>query len=154
MGGSSRLAPGNRPSAAQILMLDSPAPNRSATSRTLNILSSLPLAITSGNVTGPSYYLKSDFTLLTIPAQAKSNRCVIFILTKSNGYVKLHHQLSERIRIMQTSNQNQPQRSAWKDAKATNTEAGAVLIKKACEHVTCSHFKCERKDLRYNGIAI
>jgi hypothetical protein len=55
---------------------------------------------------------------------------------------------------MQAETHNQPQHSAWKDAKQVNTEAGAILIKKACEHVKCSHFKCERKDLRYNGIAI
>jgi hypothetical protein len=55
---------------------------------------------------------------------------------------------------MQTSNENQIQRNALKDAKQVSTEAGAILIKKACEHVTCPHFKCERKDLRYNGIAI
>jgi hypothetical protein len=55
---------------------------------------------------------------------------------------------------MQTTNQDSNNRTAWKEAKAINTQSGAILIKKACEHVSCPHFKCERKDLRYNGIAI
>ena len=39
--------------------------------------------------------------------------------------------------------------SAWRGSKAIN----GVLIKKACEHPTCSHYKCER-GLRMGGIEI
>jgi len=38
---------------------------------------------------------------------------------------------------------------AWRGAK----NVSGVLIKKACEHPACSHFKCER-GLRMGGIAI
>ena len=38
---------------------------------------------------------------------------------------------------------------AWRGSKAVN----GILIKKACEHPACSHFKCER-DVRIGGIAI
>jgi hypothetical protein len=50
---------------------------------------------------------------------------------------------------------NQPaqQQSAWKEAKQVKAETGAILIKKACEHVTCPHFKCERS-VRIGGIEI
>jgi hypothetical protein len=36
---------------------------------------------------------------------------------------------------------------AWRDAK----HVSGVLIKKACEHPSCSHFKCER-GLRRGGM--
>ena len=39
--------------------------------------------------------------------------------------------------------------AAWDGAK----EVEGVLIKKACEHNTCSHFRCE-KNLRLGGIEI
>jgi len=39
--------------------------------------------------------------------------------------------------------------SAWNGAKPV----GDVLVKKACEHATCSHFRCER-NLRVGAIAI
>jgi hypothetical protein len=38
---------------------------------------------------------------------------------------------------------------AWRGSK----QAGDILIKKACEHTACSHFKCER-GLRIGGIEI
>jgi len=38
---------------------------------------------------------------------------------------------------------------AWQGAKPV----GDVLIKKACEHTSCSHFRCER-NLRVGAIAI
>jgi len=38
---------------------------------------------------------------------------------------------------------------AWRGSKAVN----GLLIKKACEHPACGHFKCER-DLRIGGISI
>jgi hypothetical protein len=38
---------------------------------------------------------------------------------------------------------------AWRGSK----QVGQLLIKKACEHPACGHFKCER-DLRIGGIAI
>jgi hypothetical protein len=41
------------------------------------------------------------------------------------------------------------ERQAWRGAK----NVAGVLIKKACEHPACSHFKCER-GLRMGGIAI
>lgn len=49
--------------------------------------------------------------------------------------------------------QQPEQQSAWKAAKTIKTEAGAILIKKACEHTTCPHFKCERS-VRIGGIEI
>jgi histone acetyltransferase (RNA polymerase elongator complex component) len=54
---------------------------------------------------------------------------------------------------MQTNTQDSSNRSAWKGAKPVKTEAGAILIKKACEHTTCPHFKCDRS-MRVNGIEI
>ncbi|MGA9768268.1 MAG: hypothetical protein WBV94_04455 [Blastocatellia bacterium] len=51
-------------------------------------------------------------------------------------------------------NQKSQQQPAWTGAKTLNAETGAILIKKACEHATCSHFRCERKDLRIGGIDI
>ena len=38
---------------------------------------------------------------------------------------------------------------AWRGSK----QVGQLLIKKACEHPACGHFKCER-DVRIGGIAI
>lgn len=38
---------------------------------------------------------------------------------------------------------------AWRGSK----QVGDILIKKACEHLTCSHFKCERS-VRIGGIEI
>jgi hypothetical protein len=38
---------------------------------------------------------------------------------------------------------------AWQGAQSVS----GILIKKACEHQTCSHFKCER-EMRIGGIAI
>ena len=38
---------------------------------------------------------------------------------------------------------------SWNGAQSVN----GILIKKACEHLTCSHFKCSR-DLRVGAIAI
>ena len=39
--------------------------------------------------------------------------------------------------------------NAWKGAQSVN----GILIKKACEHPACNHFKCER-DVRIGGISI
>jgi hypothetical protein len=50
--------------------------------------------------------------------------------------------------------QKSQQQTAWTGAKTINLKAGAILTKKACEHKTCSHFRCERKDLRIGGIDI
>ena len=36
---------------------------------------------------------------------------------------------------------------AWAGAEEFN----GVLIKKACEHTTCGHFECDRRDLRSGG---
>ena len=41
------------------------------------------------------------------------------------------------------------EQQAWRSSKKFST----VLIKKACEHHSCSHFKCER-GLRIGGIEI
>jgi len=38
---------------------------------------------------------------------------------------------------------------AWQGSKSV----GNILIKKACEHTSCSHFRCER-NLRVGAIAI
>ena len=38
---------------------------------------------------------------------------------------------------------------AWRGSK----QVGQLLIKKACEHSACGHFRCER-DLRVGGIAV
>jgi len=38
---------------------------------------------------------------------------------------------------------------AWRGSK----QVGQLLIKKACEHSACGHFKCER-DLRIGGIQV
>jgi protoporphyrinogen oxidase len=45
--------------------------------------------------------------------------------------------------------ESQLEAEAWRGAK----NVAGVLIKKACEHPACSHFKCER-GLRMGGIAI
>jgi len=39
--------------------------------------------------------------------------------------------------------------NAWRGSK----QVGDVIIKKACEHTACGHFRCER-DLRIGGIAV
>jgi hypothetical protein len=41
------------------------------------------------------------------------------------------------------------EQQAWRDSKLFSE----ALIKKACEHPSCSHFKCER-GLRIGGIEI
>jgi hypothetical protein len=41
------------------------------------------------------------------------------------------------------------ERETWRGAK----NVSGVLIKKACEHPTCSHFKCER-GLRIGGFEL
>ena len=41
------------------------------------------------------------------------------------------------------------EREAWHGAK----NVSGVLIKKACEHPACSHYKCER-DLRMGGFEL
>ena len=41
------------------------------------------------------------------------------------------------------------EQQAWKGSKEFN----GILIKKACEHTTCNHFRCE-KGLRLGGIEI
>jgi hypothetical protein len=41
------------------------------------------------------------------------------------------------------------EQEAWKGSKQFNE----IIIKKACEHTSCSHFKCER-GLRIGGIEI
>jgi hypothetical protein len=41
------------------------------------------------------------------------------------------------------------EREAWRGAK----QVAGVLIKKACEHPSCSHFKCER-GLRMGGFEL
>lgn len=60
-------------------------------------------------------------------------------LMADEGYnefsIELEQQLDEQV--------------AWKGSK----QLSAVLIKKACEHPFCSHFKCER-GLRIGGIEI
>ena len=45
--------------------------------------------------------------------------------------------------------ESQLEGSAWRDAK----NVAGVLIKKACEHSTCSHYKCER-GLRMGGFEL
>jgi hypothetical protein len=42
---------------------------------------------------------------------------------------------------------------AWRGSKPFDTPRGDLLIKKACEHPTCSHFKCER-GLRMGGFEL
>jgi hypothetical protein len=37
---------------------------------------------------------------------------------------------------------------------AKPTAVAEILVKKQCEHLNCSHHKCERKDLRIGGIDI
>jgi hypothetical protein len=54
---------------------------------------------------------------------------------------------------MQTTTTNKtrnPEQGTWKAAKNDN----GILIKKACEHLTCSHYRCERTDLKVGAIAI
>ena len=41
------------------------------------------------------------------------------------------------------------EREAWRGSQAIN----GILIKKACEHPACSHFKCER-GLRMGGFEL
>ncbi|MFP5260968.1 MAG: hypothetical protein ACLGJB_03580 [Blastocatellia bacterium] len=45
--------------------------------------------------------------------------------------------------------QEQNEQEAWKSSKRFNE----VIVKKACEHPSCSHFKCER-GLRIGGIDV
>ena len=45
--------------------------------------------------------------------------------------------------------ESQLEASAWRGSQAIN----GILIKKACEHPTCSHFKCER-GLRIGGFEL
>ena len=45
--------------------------------------------------------------------------------------------------------ESQLENSAWRGAK----NASGVLIKKACEHPSCSHFRCER-GLRMGGFEL
>ena len=50
---------------------------------------------------------------------------------------------------MDTHDQEVTEELAWIGAQVIN----GVLIKKACEHASCSHFRCERR-LRIGGIEI
>jgi hypothetical protein len=43
---------------------------------------------------------------------------------------------------------------AWRGSKSFNTPHGEILIKKACEHPSCSHFRCERKGHRMGGFEL
>jgi hypothetical protein len=52
---------------------------------------------------------------------------------------------------METKNTNS---SNSPEAQAKPVGVGEILIKKQCEHVTCPHYRCERKDLRIGGIDI
>ena len=45
--------------------------------------------------------------------------------------------------------ENELESSAWRGAKPV----AGVLIKKACEHPTCPHYKCER-GLRMGGVEL
>jgi hypothetical protein len=47
------------------------------------------------------------------------------------------------------SEELESQLDAWRGAK----KVSGVLVKKACEHPTCSHYKCER-GLRRGGMEI
>jgi hypothetical protein len=44
--------------------------------------------------------------------------------------------------------------SAEISTSAKPTAIAEVLLKKQCEHLSCPHHKCERKDLRIGGIDI
>ena len=61
------------------------------------------------------------------------------------------HTRAEGENEMKAINQQQ---TTWAGAKQVSTQTGAILIKKACEHSTCNHFRCERKDLKLDGIDI
>src|ERR1051325_76308 len=74
-------------------------------------------------------YPKDHFQLLCHNcnlAKAFYGQCPHSKNAKPSSCCSIYHQQSERIINMQTSNQNQSQRSAWKDAKQINTQAGAI----------------------------
>ena len=56
-----------------------------------------------------------------------------------DGYTEWSQELEQQLEEQQ----------AWKGSKEFN----GILIKKACEHATCNHFRCE-KGLRLGGIEI
>jgi hypothetical protein len=45
------------------------------------------------------------------------------------------------------------EQQVWRGSQSFNTPHGEILIKKACEHPSCSHFKCER-GLRIGGFEL
>jgi hypothetical protein len=45
------------------------------------------------------------------------------------------------------------EQQAWRGSKSFNTPHGEILIKKACEHSSCPHFRCER-GLRIGGFEL
>ena len=80
------------------------------------------------------------------------------IYSEENGPITSEREYDEVMRLMAEEGyhdfsieleQQLDEQEAWKSSKQFNE----VLIKKACEHSQCSHFKCER-GLRIGGIEI
>jgi len=66
----------------------------------------------------------------------------------------LHQEQARELAALLAENHDAPareneERAAWKGAQSFS----GVLIKKACEHSGCPHFRCER-GLRIGGIEI
>jgi hypothetical protein len=82
-----------------------------------------------------------------------------------SGYTKFDSEIySEELHSVTESEYDEVMADGWQGYSEWSTEVEAeawrgskqidqLLIKKACEHPACSHFKCER-EVRIGGIAI
>ena len=87
-----------------------------------------------------SGYTKFDAEIYSEDLQpvTESEYDEVMRLMADEGYQEWSEQLEAKLEA-----------EAWRGAK----NVSGVLIKKACEHHTCSHFRCER-GLRMGGIEI
>jgi hypothetical protein len=73
----------------------------------------------------------------------------LFIVTESEHDEVMRFMAEEGYHEWSEELESQLEESAWRGAK----QVSGVLIKKACEHPSCSHFKCER-GLRMGGMEL
>lgn len=71
------------------------------------------------------------------------------VVTESEHDGVMHLMAEEDYQDCSEQLETELEESAWRGSKLI----GGILIKKACEHRSCSHFKCER-GLRIGGMEL